>query len=467
MSAPNNALLVASTNLEPALKESAIKYENEGLHDHDDDEVFTTNIESSAFNNDHVIRNQNQIVINNCSEDTFLLEMCKRLLTNSSFNCKEIVDENTGNVAKNTNLGSYNVDSLFNQSLFTQNSISNELKYRHHSLTNNRQMGNTSANCRVNNNIIGSNSPYSSNYGDVNEKKRAHPLNILSPIFNTLPSNFSSSQIIQQNNSSYRPTNNSSSLIRNFINNNSSLVNSQEFSVPASILQNGLIAQNSFKGNQISSNGKPLRSERLPSHIIEDIIKQAKLRRKGGGKKEVCVFCRNNGEKEQIYTSHTLKDAANRVSCPILRLYQCPICHASADNAHTIKYCPYSTTQLTSLTEKMQLGAQSENDNNSLKLAKENRLSSSSFLMSNTGSNNCPSPPLVQNLSQNSKSKLQHAQSTAALSRSLAPLNQTPLTSIQLWNWDTSTLIKSTNDSNKAVNQTTNSTISNQKAQNL
>lgn len=57
---------------------------------------------------------------------------------------------------------------------------------------------------------------------------------------------------------------------------------------------------------------------------------------------EVCVFCRNNSEKEQFYTSHTLKDASNNVACPILRLYQCPICHASGDQAHTIKYCPYA-----------------------------------------------------------------------------------------------------------------------------
>lgn len=57
---------------------------------------------------------------------------------------------------------------------------------------------------------------------------------------------------------------------------------------------------------------------------------------------EVCVFCRNNNEKEQFYTSHTLKDSSNNVTCPILRLYQCPICHASGDQAHTIKYCPYA-----------------------------------------------------------------------------------------------------------------------------
>lgn len=55
---------------------------------------------------------------------------------------------------------------------------------------------------------------------------------------------------------------------------------------------------------------------------------------------QVCVFCRNNGETESVYTSHVLKDADGRTSCPILRAYTCPICKANGDNSHTIKYCP-------------------------------------------------------------------------------------------------------------------------------
>lgn len=138
---------------------------------------------------------------------------------------------------------------------------------------------------------------------------------------------------------------------------------------------------NSLQNQLLSASGKPLRSERLPSHIVEEIVKQAKIRRRNGGKKEVCVFCRNNGEKEQIYTSHTLKDASNRVACPILRLYQCPICHASGDQAHTIKYCPYA-----------------EKDSNCIKLFKENgRMSAAAAFLMNSlaGSNTSPSlsPP--------------------------------------------------------------------------
>ena len=57
-------------------------------------------------------------------------------------------------------------------------------------------------------------------------------------------------------------------------------------------------------------------------------------------KPQVCVFCRNNGETESFYTSHYLKDADGKVTCPVLRAYTCPLCGANGDAAHTIKYCP-------------------------------------------------------------------------------------------------------------------------------
>ena len=57
-------------------------------------------------------------------------------------------------------------------------------------------------------------------------------------------------------------------------------------------------------------------------------------------KQQVCVFCRNNGESESFYTSHCLKDAEGKVTCPVLRAYTCPLCGANGDLAHTIKYCP-------------------------------------------------------------------------------------------------------------------------------
>lgn len=57
-------------------------------------------------------------------------------------------------------------------------------------------------------------------------------------------------------------------------------------------------------------------------------------------KQQVCVFCRNNGESESFYTSHCLKDAEGKVTCPVLRAYTCPLCGANGDLSHTIKYCP-------------------------------------------------------------------------------------------------------------------------------
>ena len=55
---------------------------------------------------------------------------------------------------------------------------------------------------------------------------------------------------------------------------------------------------------------------------------------------QVCVFCRNNGEDEAVYSTHSLKSGDGKVTCPILFAYECPICRATGDNAHTLKYCP-------------------------------------------------------------------------------------------------------------------------------
>jgi len=74
--------------------------------------------------------------------------------------------------------------------------------------------------------------------------------------------------------------------------------------------------------------------------------KARRLQKKGASASttgKVCVFCRNNGEAEAVYTSHQLKDPEGAVTCPILYIYTCPICGANGKSAHTIKYCPYNT----------------------------------------------------------------------------------------------------------------------------
>nr|ADE44350.1 nanos [Pristina leidyi] len=71
---------------------------------------------------------------------------------------------------------------------------------------------------------------------------------------------------------------------------------------------------------------------------------------------KVCVFCRNNGEAEAVYSSHQLKDPEGAVTCPILYIYTCPICGANGKSAHTIKYCPYNTGDTLCIRELTKTG---------------------------------------------------------------------------------------------------------------
>lgn len=58
------------------------------------------------------------------------------------------------------------------------------------------------------------------------------------------------------------------------------------------------------------------------------------------GKERVCKFCLNNREDPEIYSCHVVKDQYGNVICPILKVYKCPLCGATGNNAHTVTYCP-------------------------------------------------------------------------------------------------------------------------------
>ncbi|KAL4707797.1 hypothetical protein ACJJTC_001743 [Scirpophaga incertulas] len=85
-----------------------------------------------------------------------------------------------------------------------------------------------------------------------------------------------------------------------------------------------------------------LRSIR-PSLLYEFLLEVAKVRSDKRMRRALpneCAFCKNNGENEECYSSHALKDWRGRVTCPVLRAFRCPRCGATGDRAHTIKYCP-------------------------------------------------------------------------------------------------------------------------------
>ena len=81
----------------------------------------------------------------------------------------------------------------------------------------------------------------------------------------------------------------------------------------------------------------PKRSEQID---MSDIIRHAAIQRALGGRVKLCTFCKTNGESEAIYTSHSLKDSNDKITCPILMRYACPVCGATGEQTHTKKYCP-------------------------------------------------------------------------------------------------------------------------------
>ncbi|NXF56489.1 NANO3 protein, partial [Oceanites oceanicus] len=72
--------------------------------------------------------------------------------------------------------------------------------------------------------------------------------------------------------------------------------------------------------------------------------------------KSFCAFCKHNGEARDVYGGHSLRDAAGRVRCPVLRSYVCPQCGATRDRAHTKRFCPLTRRGYASVYSRAQLG---------------------------------------------------------------------------------------------------------------
>lgn len=89
------------------------------------------------------------------------------------------------------------------------------------------------------------------------------------------------------------------------------------------------------------------RVNRLPKRSEQvDMTEFIRKSQNTAGRHKICTFCKSNGESEEIYTSHSLKNSVNKITCPILMKYTCVECGASGENTHTIKYCPVMQKKL-------------------------------------------------------------------------------------------------------------------------
>ncbi|VVC40083.1 Zinc finger, nanos-type [Cinara cedri] len=88
-----------------------------------------------------------------------------------------------------------------------------------------------------------------------------------------------------------------------------------------------------------SKKGEPNKSNRIPPS------KKISIKFPDGPylpNNQHCAFCKNNGEDENLYRTHFVKDELGNVKCPLLSRYTCPHCKATGPKAHTISRCPLS-----------------------------------------------------------------------------------------------------------------------------
>ena len=122
----------------------------------------------------------------------------------------------------------------------------------------------------------------------------------------------------------------------------SSSIDSSNYS---SIESSSTNSYDKFGSRQVTKKKLERPSDKIQIDVSKYMEKSARILNKNPNKVIMCSFCKNNGEPEHIYRSHSIKDIRGRVTCPLLKEYVCPSCGESGENAHTITYCKKLKTQ--------------------------------------------------------------------------------------------------------------------------
>ena len=168
-----------------------------------------------------------------------------------------------------------------------------------------------------------------------------------------LSSNSTSHQFMASNNTQtnkYSDINQNNSLVINYSFNNPIIQKQPKFRPITKMNQQITESSSSrsfepskMKNRFISLNERTLSKKTLPLRSkavdLTEHIENARKLKQITNKVLYCTFCKNNGEKEEVYCSHLLKDSTGKITCPVLKTHVCPICHETGEKAHTLTYC--------------------------------------------------------------------------------------------------------------------------------
>ncbi|VVC92158.1 uncharacterized protein LOC126966259 isoform X2 [Leptidea sinapis] len=174
--------------------------------------------------------------------------------------------------------------------------------------------------------------------GDVNEWMMNSRMMPESDIFGDMGSNHNNDNLFNSEGN----RSGTASLAHLWSGNSSEATKSEDLISSFDFLVKSLSAANNFLSMLTRDQLFVLRSisPSLLYQLLQEVANARDDRRHRRALPNECAFCKNNGENEECYTSHSLKDWRGRVLCPVLRAFRCPRCRATGDRAHTIKYCP-------------------------------------------------------------------------------------------------------------------------------